>query len=234
MQQSHQANQSSQPPIRTVLFDFDGTLIDHFQALYKSYKHTLETLGRSVPDFHSVKRAVGGTMLHTMKMLLGDVSDEEVVSAGKIFRQHFTGIMTEDIYPLPGSENLLKELHRLGYRVGLHTNKHGPSTRILCDHLNWTHWFQAIQGSEDTPWRKPDAECTQALLQKLNSEPATTIMIGDSPFDVETARRANLRCFTVATGTHSRKELVAENPDGGNYHNLMELAKEVFALNIAE
>ncbi len=233
MYQANNVSNSVKPPILTILFDFDGTLIDHFTALYRSYAYTLEKLGLPVPDFYSIKRAVGGTMLHTMKMLLGDVSEEQVIAAGKIFRQHFTQIMTEDITPLPGSEALLQALHDRGFRIGLHTNKHGPSTRILCEHLNWTHWFAAIQGSEDTPWRKPDAECTQALLTRLESEPATTIMVGDSPFDVTTAVNAGLRCYTVATGTHTQDELIAENPDGGNYRDLFELAREVFGIEIS-
>lgn len=228
-QQENKTADRNTPPILTVLFDFDGTLIDHFQALYKSYVYTLGQLGLPIPSFDEVKSLVGGTMRHTMGLLVGE---EKLEEAAVMFREHFTTIMTEDLNPLPGSEQLLQILHEKGYQVALHTNKHGPSSRKLCDFLNWTRWLDAIQGSEDTPWRKPDAECTRVLMKQLGSSPETTIMIGDSPFDVDTARNASLRCYTVATGTHTQEELAKENPDG-NYRDLIELAKEVFDFQIA-
>lgn len=229
MHQEKPTGNANIPPILTVLIDFDGTLIDHFQALYKGYVYTLSQLGLHVPAYEDIKRAVGGTMRHTMAQF---VPPEKLEEAAVMFRKHFTEIMMDDLNPLPGSEQFLQVLHEKGYQVALHTNKHGPSSRKLCDFLNWTRWFDAIQGSEDTPWRKPDAECTKVLMKQLGSSPETTVMIGDSPFDVETARNAGLRCYTVATGTHTQEELAQENPDG-NFKDLIELAQEIFDFQIA-
>jgi phosphoglycolate phosphatase-like HAD superfamily hydrolase len=233
MHQQHPTASTIHPPITTILFDFDGTLIDHFQTFYRSCKHALETLGFPVPNFDFIKRSSSGTLQHVMGIYLGPTSDEVLQSACDIFRQHYTQNITEGVYPLPGSECLLQKLHQAGYQLGVHTNKKGTATRLLCEHLNWTHWFQSIQGAEDTPWSKPDARCTQALLQKLGADPAGTVMIGDSPYDVETAQQAGLRCYTVATGTHSQQELTAANPGEHNYQNLFELAQSLFHLDIS-
>ena len=46
--------------IRAILFDLDGTLIDQFQAIHKSFALTLERMGYNKPSFDEVKRAVGG------------------------------------------------------------------------------------------------------------------------------------------------------------------------------
>jgi HAD superfamily hydrolase (TIGR01509 family) len=221
-------NLNSQP-IRTVLFDLDGTLIDQFNALYKAFAYTLKQLNMEIPPFHEVKRMIGGTMRQTMRMLVGD---EKLEEAAGIFREYFSSVMTEDLNPLPGAEQLIQILHTKGYQVAVHTNKHGPTARAVCDFLNWTRWFAAVQGAEDTPWRKPDIECTKVLMKTLGCAPETTIMIGDSPFDIATGRNAGMRCYTVATGTHTLEELAADNPDG-NYTNLIEFARDIFDLHIA-
>ena len=59
----------------------------------------------------------------------------------------------------------------------------------------------------DTPWLKPNAEFTRHVLTQLSAIAANTLLVGDSPFDVETALNAGLDFIGVSTGTHSADEL---------------------------
>jgi phosphoglycolate phosphatase-like HAD superfamily hydrolase len=68
-------------------------------------------------------------------------------------------------------------------------------------------------GVEDTPWKKPQPEMTHYALEKLGVTARETLLVGDSPFDVATARAAGLKVCLVPTGTHSREQLVEEKPD---------------------
>ena len=69
--------------------------------------------------------------------------------------------------------------------------------------------MQGIFGALDTPWLKPQREFTDHVLKTLGGEPATTLLIGDSPWDVEAARRGGFPGWTVTTGTHNAAELKA-------------------------
>ena len=85
-----------------VLFDLDGTLLDHFNVLYRCYVHTLGKLGLAVPDFETVRRSVGGSMEVTMGHFVGQDHMKEAIA---IWRRHFDEIFLEDVTMLPGSRH---------------------------------------------------------------------------------------------------------------------------------
>ncbi|MGA3006319.1 MAG: HAD hydrolase-like protein, partial [Opitutaceae bacterium] len=68
-------------------------------------------------------------------------------------------------------------------------------------------------GATDTPWLKPQVEFTRHMLAMLQAEAASTLLIGDSPFDVQAAHNAGLSCWAVTTGTHTAGQLSAAGAD---------------------
>jgi len=132
---------------------------------------------------------------------------------------------------LPGARELLAALKVRGVRCGVFTNKHGPSARDVCQHLGIMPLLDGVFGAFDTPWLKPEREFAEYALKKLGAEPATTCMIGDSPYDVEAARNGGFSCFCVVTGTHDAKELHAAGA-AGVYDDLIELARAEFGLEL--
>lgn len=211
---------------KTVLFDLDGTLIDHFNVIYRCYEHTMKALGRPVPSYDFVKRSVGGTMEITMRKFVDDETHPEAV---RIFREHFAEIYLEDITVLPGVPWLLQELKEQGLQLAVFTNKQGPGSRAIIEHLGFTRFFDRTFGSLDTPHRKPEREFSEHVLRELGADAETTCMIGDSPWDIRAARVAGMPCFCVCTGTHELRELEAAGADGV-FANCFELGKGVFGL----
>jgi HAD superfamily hydrolase (TIGR01509 family) len=195
---------------RTVLFDLDGTLIDHFAAIHRSYAHTLPQLGLPAPTLAQVRAAVGGGLENAM---LNFVPEARLAEALKIFRAFWDVHMLEDVKPLPGAVELLRALHSQGVVCAVLTNKHGPSSRAICDHLHLTPYLSAIIGATDTPWLKPHPEFTRHALELLHAEPSTALLVGDSPYDVQAAHGAGLPCWAVTTGTHNAEQLRAAHAD---------------------
>ena len=66
-------------PIRAILFDLDGTLIDQFQAIHKAFATTIERMGFPKPSYEEVKKAVGGASESTMQKLIGVERAKEAV-----------------------------------------------------------------------------------------------------------------------------------------------------------
>jgi phosphoglycolate phosphatase len=195
---------------QTYLFDLDGTLIDHFAAIHRAHSHTLQTLGLPAPSLEQVRAAVGGGLERAIGRLAGVGRVEEALA---IYRPYWNSTMLEDVQLLPGARDLLEQLHASGATLAVLTNKHGLSSRRICDHLNITPLLKGVYGAGDTPWLKPEAEFVRHALEELGATAPTTLLVGDSPWDVEAAKNTGLTSWCVTTGTHSAAELTAVKAD---------------------
>jgi len=195
---------------RTIIFDLDGTLIDHFQAIYRSHAHTMARLGLPAPSYAQVRAAVGGGLEKAIAHLAGPT---RVAEALPIFRAYWDATLLDDVILLPGAHELLLSLHTRGISTAVLTNKLGASARLICDHLALTPLLATIVGATDTAWLKPDPALPQYVLAQLGADAADALMVGDSPYDVQTAHQSALPCWCVTTGTHTAEELTLAGAD---------------------
>lgn len=216
---------------RTVLFDLDGTLLDHFGAIHASHAYTLKQLGLPAPTMAQVHRAVGGGFEVAVKRMLGPANEHLLPRALEIYREGWAKNIFNGVALLPGARALLEALKADGVRCSVFTNKHGPSARSVCEHLGVTPLLDGIFGAFDTPWLKPDPQFARHALGELKAEPATTCLIGDSPYDVEAAINAGFPCHCVTTGTHNEDQLRAAGA-ASVHDDLIALSKTVFGLNL--
>lgn len=190
---------------RTVFFDLDGTLlIEHLPAIHRSYCHTLPQMGLPAPSYEEVKRAIGGGLPRAMSRF---VPADRVEEALAIYRPHGDATMLEGVELMPGARELLEGLRKRSVQVGVFTNKHGPSARKLCDHLEISELLADVVGAGDTEWLKPEPKFAAWTLARLGAEAEHTCLVGDSPFDVEVAQRSAMGFVGVTTGTHSEAQL---------------------------
>lgn len=211
---------------RTVLFDLDGTLMDHLPAIHRSYVHTLPRLGLPAPTYEQVKRAIGGGLENAM---LNFVPRERLDEALAVYRPFWDETMLSGAELMPGSRELLEKLNGLGVKCAVFTNKHGPSARLVCAHLGVGPLLAGVFGAKDTPWLKPRREFAEHALAALGADAAATCLIGDSPWDVQAAHNAGFPCYAVTTGTHDEAELRAAGADGV-YDGMAALAAAEFGL----
>ena len=195
---------------QTYLFDLDGTLIDHFAAIHRAHSHTLQALGFPAPTWEEVRSAVGGGLERAIGRLAGDDRVEEALA---IYRPYWTATMLDDVALFPGALDLLTRLHASGATLAVLTNKHGPSSRSVCDHLKISCLLSGVYGAGDTPWLKPQPEFTRHALEQLKADASTSLLVGDSPWDVEAAKNCGFPSWCVTTGTHTAAELEAAGAD---------------------
>ena len=212
-------------PFETILFDLDGTLVDAFTTIHRSYIHTLPQFGRPVPSMAEVRRAVGGGLANAMSHFL---PSEQIEDAMKVHLAYSRQILLEDVKALPGAEDLLRALDARGVKLAVYTNKLGDAARLICNHLGFSPYLQGTFGAGDTPWLKPQREFSEHVLHALGATAATTLLVGDSPFDVETARTAGFACWCVATGTHDEAQLRAAGAEK-IFTGLPDVARELAA-----
>ena len=214
--------------MQSLLFDLDGTLLDHFTCLARCYEHVLTELEQPIPTRDQVKRAVGGSVELTMANFVPDELHKEACARWKI---QLKEILTEDAYILPGGLPLIQALKAQGNQLAVFTNKVGEHSRALCEHLEISQYMDAVVGADDTPYRKPQKEFSEYVLALLEADPATTALIGDSPYDIQAAHSVGIPAYCVTTGTHSQVELQEANADAV-FPDLPALGKALFGLDL--
>jgi phosphoglycolate phosphatase len=192
------------------LFDLDGTLVDHFAAIHRAHTHTLLRLGLPVPTLAQVRAAVGGGVEVAIARLAGPA---RVAEALAIYWPYWNATMLDDVVLLPGARELLTRLRGEGAKLAVLTNKHGPSSRRICDHLGLTPLLDGVFGATDTPWLKPQPEFTAHALAQIGADASGAVLVGDSPYDIETAKNAGIASWCVTTGTHNAAELTTAKAD---------------------
>jgi pyrophosphatase PpaX len=194
-----------------VLFDLDGTLIDSGPIILASMQHATRTvLGREIA-YEELAATVGGQgLVSQMRALDPDRVDELV----EVYKEHNDPLHET----LEAFDDLLDVLPRLrvgGRRLGIVTAKRHRTVRLALDRFpELAEQFEVIVGFEDTERHKPDPDPVLAALRKLGAEPEQAAYVGDSPFDIQAAKAADV--FAVAVGwggIHSDDRLLEEEPD---------------------
>lgn len=209
------------PRFETILLDLDGTLVDAFTTIHRAYCHTLPLFGYPAPTVEQVRRAVGGGLENAMRHF---VPESLLAEAVKVHIAYTNTILLEDAKLMPGALELLRDQKPNGVKFAVFTNKRGDHARLVCEHLGVTPYLSGIFGAKDTPWLKPQPEFAAHVLGKLDARPESTMLIGDSPFDVQAAHAGKFVCWTVTTGTHAAEQLQAAGAEAV-FPDLFALAK---------
>lgn len=198
------------PRFATLLLDLDGTIVDAFTTIHRSYTHVLPQFGLPAPTMAQVRRAVGGGLENAMRHFLPEA---QIPAAVKLHVAHTDTILLEDVTLLPGALELVRAQHAAGVALAVFTNKRGDQARRICAHLGLAPYLRGIFGAKDTAWLKPQPEFAAHVLHELGARAESTLLIGDSPFDVQAAHNGGFPCWCVTTGTHDAAQLRAAKAD---------------------
>ncbi|MDQ8205553.1 HAD family hydrolase [Pelagicoccus sp. SDUM812003] len=196
--------------IKGLLFDMDGTLIDHLATLTRCFQLACSELGYPEPSLDRVKRTIGGSMPITIQKFL---PPEKVEDGKRIWTDAFERFHLEGVVVLPGAERLLNLCRQTGRKTGVFTNKTGRHTRAILENENLLGLVDFALGAEDTPYRKPQPEYSQAVIETIALPAPQVAMVGDSPFDIQAAQAVGMRSLCVTTGSHTRQELQEAGAD---------------------
>jgi phosphoglycolate phosphatase len=191
---------------RLVLFDLDGTLIDHFGAIHRCHSHAMRRIGLPAPTLERVRAAIGRGLEDAIADLAGA---ENVARILPLYLEHWRATNLDDVRLMPGALELLGALQDRGVRTAVFTNKRGDASRTVCAHLGITPLVDGIFGAGDTPWLKPQPQFAAHALKQLDAAADATALVGDSIYDLAAAQNAGLEFIGVTTGTHSAEELRA-------------------------
>ena len=198
-------------PLKAVLFDFDGTLVDTTNLIYQSMRHaTGEILGRELPR-ETLMRNVGQPLPKQMELL----DPERVADLLESYRVFNDANHEKYIASFPEVETALERLRGAGLGVAVVTSKRRHSVELALDSFpalrDLVDFFVTM---EDTTEHKPRPEPLLKGLEMLGDvPPEKAAYVGDAPFDVMAARGAGVAAVAVSWGAFSEDALSVTEPD---------------------
>ncbi len=207
---------------KLVIFDLDGTLADTSEGILNSHRHTHIAMGRPIPPDHLLFDVIGAPLLETYRTVF-QFSDEEAVSAVRIYRSWYEehGIHQAKLYP--GINRLLFQLREHGILSEIATLKAEQFAESMMNELGVRPLLHMIYGMDgaDTLTK---AGLIQKCLSSTGFSPTEACMIGDSIHDYNGAQQCNVPFIGVSYGFGFHQE------DGLSFplcRNPIEIAKEL-------
>jgi phosphoglycolate phosphatase len=144
----------------------------------------------------------------------GGPSDERSVDhAVALFLERYGDHLLDTTVPYRGVLDAVGRLRAAGAVLSIATNKPEAMARRLAAALGFADDFFAVLGGDSMPSHKPDPAIVDALVERARIAKERTVLVGDSPVDVATARAAGIAVCAVTWGLTPADVLLATKPD---------------------
>jgi phosphoglycolate phosphatase len=197
--------------IRAVIFDFDGTLADSFEAIACSVNYVRGQFGLAPLSVDEVRQHVGRGALHLLRQTVPGVEPASVLEK---YRQHHERVMFALTRLMPGAEETIARLVQSNIRLAVCSNKPVDFTRQLLEHFLPHDSVAVVLGPEEVPRPKPAPDMLLEALRRLNVSAEQAVYVGDMDVDIQAARQAGIPVLVVPTGAQSVEYLAQCKPDG--------------------
>ena len=203
----------SKEPVKSILFDIDGTLVNGLSMIIGGLGDTFEKYGSHRPSDEELLALIGIPLVEQMTLFgccpKDDAEKEEMVQY--TIDRYQTHAHLE--YEFDEAVEALKLASQSDFKIALVTSRNTRELENLKDSFSaWSSVHVTICSSDVTK-PKPHPESALLALSKLNGTAKDTVFIGDSIFDLRCAKSAGIRSGAVLYGAGRQEDLLAEAPD---------------------
>lgn len=184
---------------RLIVFDLDGTLVDSRRDLADSANELIRELGGHSLTEDAVGTMVGEGAAVLVRRALQAAGLGDVPGALPRFLDLYDERLLTHTRPYDGIVGALEHARRHA-RVAVLTNKPTRATERILESLHLRPLIDDVIGGDGPHPRKPDPAALFALMTRAGASSGTTLLVGDSEVDHETARRAGVRCCLATYG----------------------------------
>lgn len=194
-----------------IIFDWDGTLMDSIAKIVRCFQAAMDDLNITAPSEVAIRNIIGLGMEEALGVLLPKHSHQEKRKVINVYREHFLERDTTSMPFFSGVESGLPQLQAHGYQLAVATGKNRQGLDRLLGLHSFEKYFTTTRCSDESH-SKPHPQMINDILAATNTSPARAIMIGDSTYDMEMARNANIECMAVNYGAHDCEQLRSYQP----------------------
>ena len=179
--------------IKGVLFDLDGTLVNTTPLILESFRHTFKQFGMAVPSDSELVAGFGLPMRTAVTAYMPDEMADEFCDA---YRAYQRTRHDELIQGIDGVAETLSALKQSGIKMAVVTSKKRPAAIRDLGCYDLVEYFDTIIACDDCAENKPLPGPSLMALKRLGLNGADCLAVGDSPYDLQSARAAG--CQTAA------------------------------------
>jgi phosphoglycolate phosphatase len=195
---------------RLAIFDCDGTLVDSGATIYAALKESFRHNGLDAPPPGVSRRVIGLSLIEAMAALLPDAPPEQHLKLADDYKQAFMDLRTAGQVEEPlfdGVLDLLDALEDDGWLLAVATGKSDRGLKHCLDRHGIHARFVSLQTADRHP-SKPHPSMVDQAIADAGAAPDTTIVVGDTSFDMAMAVAAGAAGIGAGWGYHEAEELI--------------------------
>lgn len=187
--------------LQGVILDVDGTLVLSNDAHAQAYVDAFAELGYDVP-FEKIRPLIGMGSDQLVPQVVPELKDDEGKVKGiserrkELIINHYGSTLS----PTNGARQLVLHMQQAGLRLMIASSATSEEMEILLKAAQVDDLLKEITTSSDAEASKPEPDIVEAALKKLQMEPSQVLMIGDTPYDIQSAGAAGVEVIAVRCG----------------------------------
>lgn len=181
--------------ITTLLFDFDGTLMDTTNVIVESWQQVYKEITGSEGDEEIILATFGTILGEALEEAFPGEPVEKLVN---IYRSYHYDHFLELIELYPGIRDMLDRAKDEGYRMALVTSRLKKTAMLAVEEFGLDEYFEVIITADDCTGHKPDPEPINITLEKMGERPENAVMVGDTLLDRHCAKNAGAGSVLVS------------------------------------
>jgi phosphoglycolate phosphatase-like HAD superfamily hydrolase len=193
-------------PIRAVLFDIDGTLVDSNDQHVNAWAFAFRDIGRP-QELDDIGRQIGKAGELLIPALAPDLDAEAREALSAAHDRYFKDLYFENVRAFPCATDLARRIHRDGRKVVLASSAKSDELDHYAALLGIADILDAATSSEDVETSKPAPDIFAAALERVGCPAEEAIAIGDTIWDVQAAARAGIATIGLTSGVYDETAL---------------------------
>lgn len=190
-----------------LIFDWDGTLVDSIGRIVESVGVASDACGLPVLGDAQVKGIIGLALPEAFSVLYPQINEAGLMDEfRRAYAEHYLMLEAEPSLLYPGVSDTLSELRERGHRLAVATGKGRRGLDRVLAGQGWQDFFDVTRCADETA-SKPDPRMIHEILAHFGAPPEQALMVGDSVFDLEMARRAGVDSVAVSYGAQPAEVL---------------------------
>ena len=193
--------------IHGVILDVDGTLVDSNDAHAKSWVEAMAEHDYIVP-FEKVRRLIGEGGDKVLPETIGIQAESEEgkqISSrrGEIFKERYL----PSVRAFPSAQKLLDHMRARGLKLAVASSAKPDELRALLQIVGAAELIEEKSSSKDVKNSKPDSDIMHVTMEKIGLPADEVVMLGDTPYDIESARKAGVGTIALRCGGWQDRDL---------------------------
>jgi phosphoglycolate phosphatase len=193
-------------PVKLLIFDLDGTLIDTSRDITNALNYALSSPGFKSLSVEDTIKMIGEGITRLIEKILGHERLQERDAVIKKFLDYYSEHLIDYSTVYPYVRETLEQLDE--YKKAVISNKREYLSVKLLNKLNLLDFFNMVVGSDTTSEKKPSAIPILHVIEKFKVGPQESIIVGDSNYDIEAGKKAGIKTIAVTYGYREKEYLV--------------------------